>query len=309
MKQYGRNAIAMMIKEGTYGTQTQDLISANVIQGNLTITPNIEPIECNEKTGKTYKNETQLIQGQKKPTASMTGELSSSLFSILLTAATHDGSYKLGNISARPYTLYVYDIENETYDCLIGAVCTDFTVTGTQGDKLTFSANFRGSESRFDIADVGADALTNVPTVYNAQPMLFQNVTADVMGIGSRIANLVSFNLTLTNEYQDDTLSYFNNQTRQQEVVCKQTGTFGFSYAADTDTNDYIHDNLINTIRKADLRINIGGGRWDITIYGVFLNYENPMDTECQRILTAEMEIREDVAGENDPLTITYTPL
>ena len=310
-KQYGRNAVILAVKDGAYGVQNKNLATAVVIQGNMTIDPGIQPIECNEKSGKTYKNDKQMVQGQKKPTATMTGEIAETNIDLLLGCSMHDNTPFVwgATTSIYSYTLYVYDVEEKTYDYITGAVCESLTITGTQGDKLTFSANFRGADSDFDVVDAGGDSLESVPDEYNLTPMLFQNIAAKVMGVGTWTSKLISFNLTLNNEYQDDTLSFFNSQKRQQEIVCRQTGTFGYSFQSDTETNDYIFDNLINTVRNAKLQIrrDILSNYWTFDIYGIFLTYENPMDTECQRVLSAEMEIVEDASDENDPIKITYT--
>ena len=308
-KQYGRNVMIMYSgAESEYGTLNKT-VTGNFIQGTMTINAGIEVIETNAKTGTRYKRELQYKQGLKKPTATISGEISSANLDELLNMFFGDtepwGIPATDGTSG--FSFYNVDLVGATYDYIKGCKIETLEIVGTQGETLKINMTLRGDDTDFDVANSAGTALTNSTSSYMATPFYFHDVTADINGKGSYVSDLISFNLSLTNVFQDDNLSHFNNQTRQQDVICRVDGMVGYSFQADTDDNTYIFDNLINVVREFKLKLIRGGTDYDFVMQGRIINYEKPTDAECQIIIPVQMEINYNDSNSIAPIVITKT--
>ena len=103
-------------------------------------------------------------------------------------------------------------------------------------------------------------------------------------------------------------VSFFNSQTRSQDLICGFGGTIGYSYQSDNTDDDDIYDNLGDgtvdavTVTFADA----AGNTWAFTMYVRYEDFERPTDADCAIIISQEGRLLYDDTGDHTPLTVAY---
>ena len=151
-----------------------------------------------------------------------------------------------------------------------------------EGEYIGYTAVF-DAKTIDDMVSLGDYTLTGITnTTYpELTPMLFRQVTAELHDTGTA-SNLLSFNLTITNEYASDDICFQNSQTRISQPKCGTTAILSVDVLYDTVFDAVVYDGLFNQTTYTDeIVLTDGTNTHTITTEGQYTAYSKPDKEKC----------------------------
>ena len=264
-----------------------------------------EQIDLKSKDNYIVKKDSGIIAGLKKPTITISGNLTyeHSILFLAMGLTLSGSNYTIADSNAvTSYTL-IQQFATAEVNVATGCVLEKLSISGDSGGAIQYVATFRaGTIDRENTTTY--QAFTTSP---ENVPFLFQEIgTPDL--IDSSIKNMHSFSLELNRIFIDDKFLFQQSTVWTQALQCEIEGTFSANYIYDSVNDAKVFDSLIGTaIVKDIIKLQHTGDTYtyEITTQGKLTEYSLPDPERC--IFEGGFTKKIMYDGTNAPLTITKT--
>jgi len=297
MQHWHNNYILLFQEETTYGEELATPDYDYAVPDTGVIKEMTSAIDYMQKTGTLEPKENSKLNGNKSGTITVSGALSADdLHKVLfISAFNHDTVYKFSAIDTpKSYTIYRYHIGQALSDICLGAVLETIKITGNFNGLVTYDATYRLREVKRDQTTASTYwGAGNVPVIPLVNPLKMNDVV--FTNPDDETDNIISFEVTLTNKFNDDESTYTNSDLKQAEGLCSpSTGQMTFAKIYDTLTG-YYYVNLLESLKTFNIRLREGstaGNKYiDLDLQAKITEYEQP-DGECVFKETISTELR-----------------
>jgi hypothetical protein len=307
---FGFNSEIIVDVETAYGKPTvlPVIYTATMTKHNnlaLNWDPGIAKIESEIRNSSLAKSDCSLQAGRKMPTVTITGDLTLQnslwLFQGICVDTTVVSPFTIQDIQGALYSYKFIKIDtaNDKADILYGCVMESLSIT-REGDKYTFSANYRAQD--FDtLVDISGWTATDpvVEPVAVCEDLALFTATA-FMG---SVTNIFAYTLTLTNSFVDDDKVFLGADTKSKEVCIGTAGTLELSY--NVTSGDEYSSNILGITTTTVNTITTGTATSiQLITTGKITNNTEPDPGKDMYIGTMSIELLKG-AGTVEPITVT----
>ena len=281
---FGINQEIIVRPEETYGEPIAVFDAKMTKHQNLTFNydPGVQVINTLIRNSSLVKSSCEDKAGRYMPTVTISGDLTKQNAAWLFAGITLDSSQTTtftiaGQKASYSYQFLQYDTVTDTANIFTGCTMESLSLT-REGDKITFTATYRGKAITRDVDLKGWAG--DEPVAVCEEQALFLNTT----WTGTIPTSVTGFTLTLTNNFVDDDTIFLNSATRAKEVAIGTTGTLELSYivTAGTELSSKILDDTAS--RNYTMTITLGTTTIGMGIYSKIINSTEP-DPERNRFI------------------------
>ena len=298
-----------VVPESSRNTQVKDLTTGKIFPDVLEW--NFEPMTVDkpQKEKNLAESSDRTVITANKVTATMSGNLTDA-HEILLQLLFDDASspYLFASTipttkSANFYQLFLN--ANGTvasYDVILGAVITQFEMTGDANGLWTYTATIEGTSYRQQITNTGGDVLSNIPSLAGT---VFQFGNTTCLLYTSKTA-LNSANVTITKSMVDDKLRFQNSMSMANDRYIGVGGTISFETLWDNSADAGGQAKKYDVTAKANTITLVNASKsWAVLTYGILTEHSRP-DADRAEFLASDT-LKLVYSGANNPVQITVS--
>jgi len=302
----GKGYLVLIQKQDTYATAVSS--SMTILGDKFDAESTTAEIQENLKTGtfETYMCES--LPGYEGASVTLEGPLTVS-HSIMLEAAYSESAANTftvpeSQIANNYYTIIQYFPTDSKGVVMTGCYPETISITGASGDKCRIASTWRAKDIAREVDLSSASASSGDIEFACNDVFLFADVTGTVVSGSTTSFN--SFNLTMTNEFADDTAVFQNSNTKTEEIQVNQSNTLGYEWNYDTVNDAGVYDNLLASNIITDSIVLVSDSdTWTITTRGKYKTYSAPDPDIGVYVASTEKELMRDSTNVSLQIAIT----
>lgn len=258
---HGFNSVLRVVDQTAYGVSTSTWVGTDVFNDvSVEMTDNTQLVNRTIRSQNVKQTSCEYIKGKSGGTVTINGQLTADK-KFLLQGATNDFTMTTpyatdvtGAATIYSVTL-IKDYGDSKYDIATGCVLTSLEFT-LADSWVQFSATFDAKQVK----------LRTATTITGTKPQPSCEPVFSKQNIVTSPSNILDFTFNITNEYDDERISYGTSLTKVRQILNKQMASLTYNSLLDSlETLDTVDGTTLNTV---EITISDGTQDWLITLNG-----------------------------------------
>ena len=258
---HGFNSLLRVVDQTAYGVSTSTWVGTDVFNDvSVEMTDNTQLVNRTIRSQNVKQTSCEYIKGKSGGTVTINGQLTADK-KFLLQGATNDFTMTTPFSTAVTGAAAIYsvtlikDYGDNKYDIATGCVLTSLEFT-LSDSWVQFSATFDAKQVKLRTTTL----ITGTKPQASCEPLFSKQ------NIITKPSNLLDFTFNISNEYDDERISYGTGLTKVRQILNKQMASLTYSSLLDsTETIAIVNGATLNMV---EITISDGVKSWVLTCTG-----------------------------------------